>query len=130
MHVCTKCAHQRWFHGRWYITGDDDSIMMVTNQLTYLGGLSPQKPLYMGGHTNERLQIAHWERHGKPMEVDDVPIDGFAYGGGGVVLSAAIMKQLAPTFEACLLEMREVCRVHGAGSGCGCLVVEWYQKTV
>ena len=88
--------------------GDDDTVFLADNIVALLSTYDHRTPTYIGGVTNERRSYTHWGKHGTPIVTKDVPWEGFLYGGGGVLVSAELMAQLAGTFEQCLLRYRWV----------------------
>ncbi|KAK5090036.1 hypothetical protein LTS08_007405 [Lithohypha guttulata] len=74
---------------KWYVLIDDDTFFLdLANVVkTFKAKYNPDLPYYIGALTEDFQQMSTW---------------GYmAYGGGGVFLSAPLVEQLLPHWEAC-----------------------------
>jgi hypothetical protein len=71
----------------WFVLADDDTVLSLDNLQSVLERLDPAEPMLIGGQSEALSQM----REFGPM----------AFGGGGLALSAGLVRRMAPTFESC-----------------------------
>lgn len=79
---------QRPYH-QWFVWTDDDTFFISAQRLrAMLSKYDPNALMYIGNISEDWFQIK-------------TASDLFAFGGGGVITSAALLKQLAPHVDRC-----------------------------
>ncbi|KAL7746954.1 hypothetical protein RI367_007666 [Sorochytrium milnesiophthora] len=99
--------HVRWFKMvpllwkaaskdvQWFLLGDDDTLWLPDNLLELLNKYDPTQPWYLGSVSeNPRFR--------------DIFGTHFAYGGGGVAVSRALMEKIVPLHDECLERYKDV----------------------
>ena len=77
----------------WYVLADDDAMFSPPNLARLLGRYPSSQPWYLGSWSESSVKVKYFGR--------------MAFGGGGIVLSAALMHELrGGALDACLLQLR------------------------
>jgi hypothetical protein len=92
---------------KWFAVGDDDTIWFITNLLYTLQQYDSSKKIYLGDIADRTASI---ERHGSY----------YAYGGGGILLSRALI----PLFAKHVHECKQFLHMYGGDEMIGKCVTE------
>lgn len=88
-----KVLHQnRQPNTKWYVFIDDDTFFLsMANLVETFAKFDASLPWYVGALTEDFTQMANWGY--------------FAYGGGGIFLSHALVEALLPHYDQCFKHM-------------------------
>ncbi|KAK7339687.1 hypothetical protein VNO77_20368 [Canavalia gladiata] len=74
---------------RWFVLGDDDTVFFTENLITVLSKYDHNQMYYIGGNSES-------------VEQDEIHFYTMAYGGGGIVISYPLAKELVRILDGCI----------------------------
>ena len=93
--------HNNFPEADWFVIGDDDTFFVPSAIDLYLQQLSAKEKWYIGSPSESASQRA---LYGNLKLVNGDVMKDFAFGGGGVIISGALMREMAPHMQQCLLD--------------------------
>ena len=91
--------HRNFPESDWFVIGDDDTFFVPSSIDLYLQQLSATKKWYIGSPSESASQRA---LYGNLKLVNGNVMRDFAFGGGGIIMSQALMREMAPNMQHCL----------------------------
>ena len=83
----------------WFVIGDDDTLFVPEAVELYLRSLPASKKWYIGAPSES---ISQRELYGNLVLSDGEVMKDFAFGGGGIIISRALMVEMAQQMPQCL----------------------------
>lgn len=91
--------HTAFPEADWYILGDDDTLFVPEALETVLSQYDASKPWFMGSISESPKQN---HDYGLALLSTGAQLGSYAFGGGGIIISKALMHIIIPDYQKCL----------------------------